>query len=229
VADRVVIEGRYNGPPGSGNGGYACGLAGTVLDGPARVSLRRPPPLDVPLERRREDDGSVSLLDGDALVATAVREPVRAAAPPAPSVEQAEIAARAYPGFEHHVFPTCFVCGPARFDDGLRIYPGRVGEGSLIACPWTPPSADPLLVWAALDCPTAFVCDFDRMGVLASLTLDVREAPAPGEAHVVAAWPVGRDGRKHHAASALYDAGGRVLAVADALWIEVRDPAAFGG
>jgi len=30
-------------------------------------------------------------------------------------------------------------------------------------------------------------------------------------------------------ASALYDAGGRALAVADALWIELRDPAAFGG
>jgi hypothetical protein len=36
-------------------------------------------------------------------------------------------------------------------------------------------------------------------------------------------------GRKHHSASALYDATGRALAVADALWIELRDPAAFGG
>ena len=36
-------------------------------------------------------------------------------------------------------------------------------------------------------------------------------------------------GRKHHSASALYDATGRVLAVADALWIEPRDHAPFGG
>jgi hypothetical protein len=33
---------------------------------------------------------------------------------------------------------------------------------------------------------------------------------------------------KHHSASALYDAAGRVLAVADPLWIELLDSAAFG-
>ncbi len=36
------------------------------------------------------------------------------------------------------------------------------------------------------------------------------------------------DGRKHHSASALYDATGRVRAVADSLWVELQDPAAFG-
>jgi hypothetical protein len=57
----------------------------------------------------------------------------------------------------------------------------------------------------------------------------LRERPRIGERHVVAAWPGASDGRKHHSASALYDATARVLAVADALWIEPRDPAAFGG
>ena len=62
VNDWIIIDRRFNGPPNSANGGYACGLVGTALDAPSvRVSLRKPPPLEVPLLRRREDDGSVSL------------------------------------------------------------------------------------------------------------------------------------------------------------------------
>ena len=129
-------------------------------------------------------------------------------------------------------FPTCFVCGTAR-DDGLRIYAGRVGDSPLIASPWTPESDDPLLAWAVLDCPSAYAIEsvdhVTQIVVLASLTVELRERPRAGERHVVAAWPVASDGRKHHSASALYDATGRALAVADALWIELRDPAAFGG
>jgi hypothetical protein len=67
------------------------------------------------------------------------------------------------------------------------------------------------------------------MVVLASLAVERRAMPRVGEPHVVAAWPVRSDERKHFSASALYDAAGGVVAVADALWIEVRDPAAFGG
>jgi hypothetical protein len=231
--DRVVIDRRFNGPPNSANGGYTCGLVGTTVKAPAvSVSLRRPPPLDVPLLRRREDDGSVSLLCGEDVIATAAPAAIQAQAPPAPTVEEAEIASRRYVGFVHHRFPTCFVCGTAR-DDGLRIYAGRVGDGPLIASPWTPESDDPLLAWAVLDCPSAYAIEsvdhVSQIVVLASLTVELRERPRAGEPHVVAAWPVANDGRKHHSASALYDAGGRALAVADALWIELRDPAAFGG
>jgi hypothetical protein len=231
--DRVVIDRRFNGPPNSANGGYTCGLLGTTVSAPAvSVSLRRPPPLDVPLLRQREDDGSASLLCGEDVIATAVPAAVRAQAPPAPTVEEAEIASQRYVGFAHHRFPSCFVCGTAR-DDGLRIYAGRVGDSPLIASPWTPESEDPLLAWAVLDCPSAYAIEsvdhVTQIVVLASLTVELRERPRAGERHVVAAWPVASDGRKHHSASALYDAMGRALAVADALWIELRDPAAFGG
>ncbi len=232
--DWVVIDRRFNGPPNSANGGYACGLAGTAVKAPAvRVSLRKPPPLGVPLLRQREDDGSVSLLSGDGVViATAVPAAVEAQTPPAPTLEAAEVATRRYVGFTHHRFPTCFVCGTAR-DDGLRIYAGRVDDSCLIASPWTPESDNPLLAWAVLDCPSAYaIASVDHRAqivVLASLTVELRERPRAGERHIVVAWPIGSDGRKHHSASALYDAAGGVLAVADALWIELRDPAAFGG
>jgi len=232
VNDWVIIDRRFNGPPNSANGGYTCGLVGTAVQAPSvRVSLRKPPPLEVPLLRRREDDGSVSLVNGDDVIATAVPAAVQAHAPRAPTVEEAEIATRRYVGFAHHRFPTCFVCGTAR-EDGLRIYAGQVGDGPLIASPWTPVSGDPLFVWAVLDCPSAYAIESvdhrTQIVVLASLTVELRERPRAGERHVVAAWPVGGEGRKHHSASALYDEAGRVLAVADSLWIELRDPAAFG-
>ena len=232
VNDRIIIDRRFNGPPNSANGGYTCGLVGTALEAPSvRVSLRKPPPLEVPLLRRREDDGSVSLLGGDDLIATAVPAAVQAHAPSAPTVEEAEIATRRYVGLAHHRFPTCFVCGTAR-EDGLRIYAGQVGDGPIIASPWTPESDDPLFAWAVLDCPSAYaIATVDHRAqivVLASLTVELRERPRAGERHVVAAWPVGSDGRKHRSGSALYDAAGRVLAVADSLWIELLDPAAFG-
>ena len=96
----------------------------------------------------------------------------------------------------------------AQLRDGTRRWPG------------TPESDEPLLVWAVLDCPSAYAIESvdhrAQIVVLASLTVELRERPRAGERHVVAAWPVGSDGRKHHSASALYDATGRVLAVADA-------------
>ena len=211
--DRVVIDRRFNGPPNSANGGYTCGLLGTAVNAPAvHVSLLKPPPLDVPLLRRRADDGSVVLRRGDDVIATAVPGAVQAQAPPAPTVEQAEIATLSYVGFAHHRFPTCFVCGTAR-EDGLRIYAGQVEDGPLIASPWTPESDDPLFAWAVLDCPSAYAIESvdhrAQIVVLASLTVELRERPRAGERHVVAAWPISSDGRKHHSASALYDATGR--------------------
>jgi hypothetical protein len=160
VNDRVVIDRRFNGPPNSANGGYTCGLVGPAVKARVvRVSLLKPPPLDVPLLRQRADDGSVSLLRGDDVIATAVPGAVQAQAPPAPTVEQAEIAMLRYVGFAHHRFPTCFVCGTAR-DDGLRgIYAGHVGNSPLVASPWTPESDDPLFAWAVLECPSAYAIE----------------------------------------------------------------------
>ena len=232
--DRVVIDRRFNGPPNSANGGYTCGLVGTAGQGAGgpRVAAQA---ATAWMCRCCAGAKTTARFRCSAATTSSPRPcpaPSQAQAPPAPTVEEAEIATRRYVGFAHHRFPTCFVCGTAR-DDGLRIYAGHVGDGPLIASPWTPESDDPLFAWAVLDCPSAYAIESvdhrAQIVVLASLTVELRERPRAGERHVVAAWPVGSDGRKHHSASALYDAAGRVLAVADSLWIELRDPAAFGG
>jgi hypothetical protein len=141
---------------------------------------------------------------------------------PAPvSVEEAEEASKGYPGFQHHAYPTCFTCGPER-DDGLRIFPGPVeGRDGLVASPWTPEEVRPEIIWAALDCPGGWaVDDFQREGVmLGRMAAGIRELPRVGERHVVVGWPVGEEGRKRHAGSALYSASGEVLALARSTWI----------
>ena len=69
MPESLTIPRRFNGPLESGQGGYVAGLVSGFLDGVAEVSLRRPVPLETPLELVREDDGSVGVVDGETLVA----------------------------------------------------------------------------------------------------------------------------------------------------------------
>ena len=194
----MIVPGRYNGPPDSANGGYACGLVAGLLGGVAEVTLRLPPPLGRELDVVR-NDGRVEVRDGDALVAEAERATVDVDVPAPVSVEAAEDASTRYEGFVHHAYNTCFVCGPER-EDGLRVYAGPVeGRPGLLAAPWTPgDGVGPELVWAALDCPSGWaVDDFQREGVLLGrMAAEIDRLPTPGEPHVVLGWRIGEDGRK---------------------------------
>src|SRR5690606_2306435 len=116
----------------------------------------RPPPLELELTVRPDDDG-VTLVHDDVTVAQAQQTPDAALVPVAPvEAGRARDAATAYGGLTEHPFPECFVCGPAREErDGMRLTPGRLGDGRT-ACVWTPGpdlAGRPELVWAALDCP----------------------------------------------------------------------------
>lgn len=227
-----VFPSRFNGPPHSANGGYACGVVASFLDGPAQVTLRTPPPLDRPMTVR-EADGGVDVFDGETLVGTGRRASPPTHEPPLTmSLEAAERAASHFAHFDHHVFPTCFVCGPKRpKDDGLKIFPGAVEGAEAVAAPWTADASlsdedgalNPAHVWAALDCPTYFSFrQQDLAALLASFTVSVIRIPKIGERCIVMAWPLEVSGRKRRAASALLSAEGALYAIADALWIELR-------
>jgi hypothetical protein len=228
----VVIDPRYNGPPESANGGYACGLLARELIGAVEVTLRAPPPLGRDL-RLSTEPGRVALFDGDQLVAEARPAELDLEVPPPPDFDSAKRACAAYAGFQHHIFPTCFVCGPERkAGDGLRIFAGPVADdSSLVASPWSPDAsfADTSgivrdeFVWAALDCPGAFAIGLpdERLLVLGRLTGVVEREVGAGERYVVAAWAIGHDGRKHFAGSAVLDEAGNVCARGRATWIEL--------
>jgi hypothetical protein len=228
----IVIASRFNGPSGSGNGGYVCGLLARDIDGPSQATLRLPPPLEKPIELRRENGGA-ALYDGDTLIGEAKPVAFDLTAPPAPSLAEARDAEKRYTGFINHRYPTCFVCGHARAaHDGLDLFTGKVEGRDMVACAWAPAAdlADehgvvrPEFVHAALDCPSYWaLAHAGKPALLASLTASI-DAPLPraGETLIVAAWPVREEGRKHWGAAALYTANGNVIARAEALWIEPK-------
>lgn len=138
--------------------------------------------------------------------------------------------------------------GPVAPNGGSSAKGGPDGNGSsdgdggpdpssaqppVAAAPWTPVAelADgdglvrPEVVWAALDCPSYF--GGVRPGtpaVLGRLAAHLRGPVRAGEPHVVMGWPLGTERRKHYAAAAVTDAGGEVVAVSSATWIEPREP-----
>ena len=234
MSESLAIPRRFNGPRESGNGGYCSGVVAGFLDAAAaEVSLRRPVPLETPLDVVRETDGSVRVLDGEALVAEARPAPDFDVEVPAPvSPHDARLASARYRGMSDGLFSRCFVCGRARAD-AFGVFAGAVEGRRVVASPWTPASwtADaagavlPEFVWAVLDCPTFFASYLDEelpVSVLARLTARINAPIAAGAEHVVIAWPIDADGRKRHAPSAVLSPDGETLAVARALLIEPR-------
>lgn len=248
MAETVVLERTFRGPPASANGGYTCGVTAEPLSGqPVEVTLQRPPPLGRPLTRATTPDG-VELRDREHVVAVArvseldvdVVEPV--------SFEAARSASEDFDVDDYarrHPFPSCFTCGPTREPgDGLRIFPARIARSHpTVAWPWEPDAAfadhdglirEPIL-WAALDCPSGLTRVHEGTApaphVLGRLTVDIRRRPEPGERLVVAGWETSEEGRKRLSGSALWSEDGEVLAASRAVWIMLTDEqsAAFTG
>jgi hypothetical protein len=188
------------------------------------VTLRRPPPLDRPLEVRREDERAL-LLDGDALVAEARPATLDLFPPPLVSLSEAEAATERHVRLGEAAFGECFSCGVRLDGDGLRIYAGPVpGREPLHAAPWDVREVSPELIWAAIDCSGAYAVGSAGRGgvVLGRMTARVDTLPSVGDRCVVIAWPLGEDGRKLYAGTALVSEAGRVLALAHQTWIEPR-------
>lgn len=251
--NELLVPGRFCGPPSTGNGGWTAGALAALLDHDrpddhsaawptVRVTLRRPPPLDTPMP---VSDGVAGSDDGDVAVAEVVADELTTVEPVTPGLAAAATAT--YPGLMGHPFPTCFACGTDREEgDGLRIFPGLVDDDpegrTRMAAPWTPhPSvaedwheyadgaarASIAVTWAALDCIGGWTGGLpERLMVLGRMTARVDTLPVIGEPHVVVGGARGSEGRKTFTASSLYDSDGRVVAVAEHVWVAV-DPADF--
>jgi hypothetical protein len=190
------------------------------------VTLRRPPPLDADL-RVDASAGTARLLHGDSLVAEAVPTLLEVEPDDPVTAEQARAAERSYPGLDRHPFPTCFVCGTQR-GDGLGLRPGPVGAERCAAV-WTPVDDDPVMVWAALDCPGGWAADLPgRPLVLGRIALERRTPLRPGEPHVVMGRVTGVEGRKLQTVTSLHAPDGTAVAVAASTWLAV-DPASMPG
>ena len=163
VTHKIVIEPRFSGPPGLGNGGYVAGVLGRAAGGEARVTLRAPIPLDTPLDLVVSDAGAVrraprrgggagastaeggsaeacrvELRHGETLLAEADPAALDLTPPPAPDRAAAVAATGRYPGRAPNPYRECFVCGFAREPgSGLRVFAGPTGTPGLVAADWT--------------------------------------------------------------------------------------------
>jgi hypothetical protein len=230
--DTLVLDPRFNGPPDTANGGYACGAIGELVDGPAEVTLLSPPPLGVPLGVDFRPDGVVELngRQGATIARARPIDGVDAEPPVRPSLADAREASRRHPWHgSDNFFSGCYVCGSRRHD-GLGIHFGPVrGHSGVTAAVFLPdetvPNRDgvvaPDMVWAALDCPshTPLLWEIDHASVFARLAVERLDCVTVGEPAIAVGWHIASEGRKHHTASALLSVDGDVLARARALWI----------
>ncbi len=211
----------------SANGGYACGLAAAFVDGPARVLLRRPPPLETPLDVVR-DGGAVRVLHDGVLVAEAGPSTATFLDPPArPTLAEARAARTRHPWIgDDHLLTGCFVCGHDRAD-GLRVTPGRLPDMEMAASPFEPDETvaedgvvRPEIVWAALDCVgyPPFAQGTDAIALLGTFEAEIARDVGAGERLVAVGWPLESSGRKLFSASALLS-GEEAVARARATWI----------
>jgi hypothetical protein len=233
MLEQVIVAAHHRGPPGSGNGGYVCGLLAAHIDGPAEVTLRRP----TPLERRLTlsmTSRSVELSDGGELIASARPALLDLLVPEAPDWQACEVATAHGGSFAASDFAGCYSCG--RHNPlGVQVWAGPVEGRAMTAATWQPGIVHagpdgflpPTQLWAALDCPGAMALALEQPDLqlmtgrmLGQCDRDCR----PGERYRVIGWPVGRDGRKLYCGTAMIDESGRVRGRALSTWIELRRP-----
>ena len=194
------------GRPSSANGGYTCGLLAGVRRRARRGDPARP--------RRRSTtpmrfDGTQRCVDGETLVAEAKRDSRRRRAVPAASRSRKPSGRHgATRASTQHEYPTCFVCGPDARRRARASSPARSTERTSSRRRGSSRTTSRrVLVWAALDCPGAIGVGWDGRGdwLLGRMAAEVaRACRRPGERCVVVAWPLGHEGRKGYAGTALY-------------------------
>lgn len=231
MSSTIRIEPRFNGPPDSGNGGYAAGLVAGATGETVKVRLVQPVPMQCDLIVAPTADDRWELRSDSALIATASATTVSVNVPPPVPYIEALGVSKHFAGFAQHPFPHCFVCGPARrHDDGLRIFPGSVPGTGVVAAPWLPEQSlddgsgkvRPEFMWAALDCPGYFASASPGAAVLGELAVHIDRPVHINEPCVIIGWRMRIDGRKHHVGTALFDEDGERCALGVATWIGLR-------
>lgn len=225
----VRVDKRFSGPPEYANGGYICGLLARHIDGPARVRLHKPIPLETELRLTHGGGQPVTLHHGDELLVSAESAPAPPSPPPPPSLAEAVEAMTRFKGESGEPFGGCFVCGiDRRVGDALRLFAGSAGD--VVAATFVPPddlwTHDGTLsletLFAALDCPGMYALQGDdglTPMLLGELTGSVARVPRRAERLIAYAWRAGeRVGRRERCGTALATAEGEILASAASTW-----------
>ena len=234
IIDKIIIDQKYCGFLGIGNGGYVCGMAAGYIQGDAEVTLWNPPLVNVSFDVDRIDS-RVLFKNGDVIIAEAQPASINLDVPSPPTYEEAVAASK------HSLAlgsippsPDCFVCGCNRDNsDGLRVFAGPAFDAGLVAAPWIPDAslADDsgrireVFLWSVLDCPGAYAFFGDTMPaiVLGRLVAGVKQKIMPGEKCVIIGWKISQEGRKLISGSALFSESNDLCATAKATWLPMKN------
>ena len=229
----VRIGDRFQGPTGSGQGGWTAQRFTAGIDPPVTIALRAPVPLETDLAVVPDGD-EWRLVDpaGPTTVMIARPwDPVFATTAPVPVPEAAAARRRFSELVAEHPVPSCFSCGTRH--DSMRVQAGPLADGRF-ATDWQPPdwavagdgSVDPGVLWAALDCAAAwYVANSGRprLVVTAQYAVEITGRIEPDATYSLVSWagqhPAEWDGRKRHGASAAVAADGPCVARAASFWI----------
>lgn len=234
----IRIGRGFQGPTGSGQGGWTAQRFAAHLDQPVSIALRAPVPLETDLVIVRDDDHDRWLLvdpsdDEPRTIMIAHHwhpgfpdtDPV--------AIEEAAAARRRFARHGDHPVPFCFSCGIE--PDSMRVHAAALADGRY-ATDWTVPdwavdgrgAVDAGVVWAAIDCAAAwYVCTSrgERTAYTAQYAVELIHPLEPGATYAVVGWSGDAepewDGRKRHAASAAFAADGTCVARSVSLWIAV--------
>lgn len=231
----VRIGGWFQGPTGSGQGGWAAHRFTQQIDEPVTTAMRAPVPLDTDLRIARGDDEWL-LIDESAANAVTIMvartwDPAFADTDAVTGVDAGAARARFSDVVSDHPVPYCFSCGVQH--DSMNVHAGPLGDGRF-ATDWRAPdwavtesgTVDLGVLWAAIDCTSAWYVAYSneqRSPVTAQFAVEVTGPIEPDTTYSLVSWsgdhPAEWDGRKRNAASAAFAPDGTCVARSASLWI----------
>lgn len=229
MSQRIVVDGRFCGVAGMGQGGYLAGLVAGRHPQAFQVDFRNPIPLDAEMHVEHTPKGIRLIHDDKPIVEGRPGDSVTRV-PGFVALAEAERARERAEANSLPIVGTCFSCGTRA--DSLRVHAGPAEDG-LFATPYTPPAwtapdgvVEPPFVWAPLDCAAGWCLAWDPprpRAVTGMLTLEILSDVLPERDYVVVAESDGPwRTRTRRAWSALYTAEGELVARSESLWVALR-------
>lgn len=240
----IRVGSWFQGPTGSGQGGWTAHRLASRIAEPVTISLRAAVPLDTDLRiADRIDDGgarSWELLAPDDSIVMLARpwEPRFADTAPVSIAVAREASAGFGDLVVEHPVPFCFSCG--RQHDSMRTHAAPIAgdPNGRFATDWTVPgwavdddgTVDEGALWAAIDCTAAWWVGYSRgrrTALTVQFAVEVTHPIGPGATYALVGWAGDHDpewdGRKRHAASAAFAADGTCVARSVSFWVAVGD------
>lgn len=238
AATTVRIPTWFQGPTGSGQGGWTAHEMEKAIGSQITAAIRAPIPLETDLQVVPRG-GEWHLIDP-----AAPDQPIMIAKPWTPDVPATDAVAISdateagthFPlsGADHPV-PLCFSCGLEA--DSMKIHSGPLDDGRW-STDWTVPDwavhddgqVDHGSLWAAIDCAQAWYVGFAggrRNNLTVQLAVDVTGTLVPGETYSMVAfsgdYEFDWDGRKRGACGAVFDRDGKCVARSRSFWVAIPD------